>query len=233
MKGQISGVSLGPGEPELITLKALKALQEADVIYCPGTSTQSRSRNILQALSVNLDRVRLFHVPMSKDRSSANQIYDTICAEIITLVDSGKNVAITAEGDSGFYSSVNYMFDKLISAGYPITTIAGVPAFIAAGAISGLHIVKQEERLIVLPGIVSGEELDSLLSQKYVVVIMKLSQCTNEIHHFMQTNRQHEFHYYENVGTPQQLHTTNHNDIIQKEFPYFSLMIIRPSKQLA
>ena len=53
-----------------------------------------------------------------------------------------KNVAITAEGDSGFYSSVNYMFDKLASMGLPITTVAGVPAFIAAGAISGLHIVK-------------------------------------------------------------------------------------------
>ena len=52
MKGKIVGVSLGPGEPELITLKALKALQGADIIYCPGTQTKSRSRDILQALPV-------------------------------------------------------------------------------------------------------------------------------------------------------------------------------------
>ena len=233
MKGKISGVSLGPGEPELITLKALKALQEADIIYCPGTQAKSRSRDILQALPINMERVRLFHVPMSKDRTLANQAYDTICTEIATLVATGKNVAITAEGDSGFYSSVNYMFDKLASMNLPVTSIAGVPAFIAAGAISGLHIVKQEEKLIVLPGIVTAEELASLLTCGHVVVIMKLSQCTDEIHRFMQANRQHEFHYYENVGTINELHSINYKDIIQKEYPYFSLLIIRPGKQLA
>ena len=233
MKGKISGVSLGPGEPELITLKALKALQEADIIYCPGTQTKSRSRDILQALPINMERVRLFHVPMSKDRTLANLTYDSICTEIAALVATGKNIAITAEGDSGFYSSVNYMFDKLASMNLPVTTIAGVPAFIAAGAISGLHIVKQEEKLVVLPGIITAEELDSLLTSSHVVVIMKLSQCTSEIHRFMQINRQHEFHYYENVGTINELHSTNYEDIIQKDYPYFSLMIIRPGKQLA
>ena len=226
MQGKISGVSLGPGEPELITLKALKALQEADIIYCPGTQTKSRSRDILQALPISMKEVRLFHVP--KDRTLANQTYDAICTEIAALVSTGKNIAITAEGDSGFYSSVNYMFDKLTSMGFPITTIAGVPAFIAAGAISGLHIVKQEEKLVVLPGIVTAEELDSLLTSGHVVVIMKLSQCTDEIHRFMQANRQHEFHYYENVGTLSELHETDKRSILNRTFPYFSLMIIQP-----
>ena len=234
MTGNISGVSLGPGEPELITLKALKALQEADVIYCPGTQAKSRARDILEALPIKMDRVRLFHVPMSKDRTLANQAYDAICAEIANLVAMGKNVAITAEGDSGFYSSVNYMFDKLACMGLPISTIAGVPAFIAAGAISGLHIVKQEEELVVLPEIVTAEELATLLTDGHVVVvIMKLSQCTEEIHRFMQANRQHEFHYYENVGTINELHSTDYENISQKDYPYFSLMIIRPGKQLA
>ena len=233
MKGKIVGVSLGPGEPELITLKALKALQGADIIYCPGTQTKSRSGDILQALPVDMERVRLFHVPMSKDRTFANQAYDALCTEIASLVATGKNVAITAEGDSGFYSSVNYMFDKLASMNFPVTTVAGVPAFIAAGAISGLHIVKQEEKLVVLPGITTAEELDVLLSNGHVVVIMKLSQCTEEIHRFMQKSPCHEYHYYENVGTPDELHTTAYNDITRKDFPYFSLMIIRPCKQLA
>ena len=78
-----------------------------------------------------------------------------------------------------------------------------------------------------------AEELASLLTRGHVVVIMKLSQCTDEIHRFMQANRQHEFHYYENVGTINELHSINYKDIIQKEYPYFSLMIIRPGKQLA
>lgn len=74
--------------------------------------------------------------------------------------------------------------------------------------------MKQEEKLVVLPGITTAEELDVLLSNGHVVVIMKLSQCTEEIHRFMQKSPCHEYHYYENVGTPDELHTTAYNDII-------------------
>jgi len=233
MKGKIVGVSLGPGEPELITLKALKALQGADIIYCPGTQTKSRSGDILQALPVDMERVRLFHVPMSKDRTFANQAYDALCTEIASLVATGKNVAITAEGDSGFYSSVNYMFDKLASMNFPVTTVAGVPAFIAAGAISGLHIVKQEEKLIVLPGKTTLEELHELTTTNHVIVIMKLSQCTDTVHEFIRQHPDAEYHYYQNVGTANEQHETDRNALVEIEFPYFSLMIIRPAKRIS
>ena len=233
MKSKIFGVSLGPGDPELITIKALKALQEADIIYCPGTPAKSRARDILQALPLDINRVQLFQVPMSKDRTEANRVYDNICEEIDRHVNNNLTVAIVAEGDSGFYSSVNYMFDKLAAMHLPVTTLAGVPAFIAAGALSGLHIVKQEEKLVVLPGITTNGELHELLSTNHVVVIMKLSQCTGEIHRFMRDNPRHEYHYYENVGTPEELHLTAYNGIIERNYPYFSLMIIRPGKQLA
>lgn len=232
MKGKVIGVSLGPGDPELITLKALKALQEADAIYCPGTRnkegiSKSYSSNILRGLPIDGAKIVDFHVPMSKDRTFANQAYDQVCMEISERVAQGAIVAITAEGDSGFYSSGNYMFEKLKSAGIPISTIAGIPAFIAAGAISGLHIVKQEEKLIVLPGHTDAKELQHLLSTGHVVVIMKLSQCPAEIRDFMIQNPGHEYHYYENVGATNEHHTTLYNDILTKEYPYFSLMIIR------
>lgn len=233
MKGNIFGISLGPGDPELITIKALKTLQKVDIIYCPSTPTKSRSWGILQALPLDLKRVQLFQVPMSKDRTEANRVYDSICEEIYRHVNDSLSVAIVTEGDSGFYSSVNYIFDKLASMHLSVTTVAGVPAFIAAGNLSGLHIVKQEEKLIVLPGITTSRELCELLSTNHVVVIMKLSQCTNEIHRFMHAYPQHEYHYYENVGTPGELHLTSCDEIIKKNFPYFSLMIIRPEKQLA
>ena len=92
-------------------------------------------------------------------------------------------ISTTPKPVSYTHLSVNYMFDKLACMGLPISTIAGVPAFIAAGAISGLHIVKQEEELVVLPGIVTAEELATLLTDGHVVVvIMKLSQCTEDVY---------------------------------------------------
>ena len=73
MKGKIIGISLGPGDPELITLKALKALNAVDVIFCPGTKSgegrmKSRALDILRQLEVDETKIRLFQVPMSRDR---------------------------------------------------------------------------------------------------------------------------------------------------------------------
>ena len=233
MKSKIFGVSLGPGDPELITIKALKALQEADIIYCPGTPAKSRARDILQALPLDINRVQLFQVPMSKDRTEANRVYDNICEEIDRHVNNNLTVAIVAEGDSGFYSSVNYMFDKLAAMHLPVTTIAGVPAFIAAGALSGLHIVKQEEKLVVLPGKTTPEELHELTTTNHVIVIMKLSQCTDTVHEFIRQHPDAEYHYYQNVGTANEQHETDRNALVEIEFPYFSLMIIRPAKRIS
>ena len=232
MNHPIHFVSLGPGDPELITLKGLKTLQKADIIYCPATQGKhgiiSRATDILKAIEVDESLIHPFILPMSKERTDALNAYNKLFLDAQAEYLKGKQIVIVAEGDAGFYSSIQYVYDKFEETGIPVDRIAGIPAFIAAGAISGLHIVKQEEKLVVLPGIVTAEELDSLLTSGHVVVIMKLSQCTDEIHRFMQANRQHEFHYYENVGTRSELHETDKRSILNRTFPYFSLMIIQP-----
>ena len=100
--GKIFGISLGPGDPELITLKALKALNAVDVIFCPGTKSgegrmKSRALDILRQLEVDETKIRLFQVPMSRDRQEALCAYDRVCGEVLELVRSGKSVGITAE----------------------------------------------------------------------------------------------------------------------------------------
>lgn len=232
MESSVTFVSLGPGEPELITLKALKILQQADIIYCPSTQNKSgkqisRSADILHALNISSEVISLFHVPMSKKRDDALEAYDNIRKEAIAKYNEGKKVVIVAEGDSGFYSSIHYIYDKFIENGIPVKRTAGIPAFIAAGALAGLHIVKQEEKLIVLPGIVTYDELQEYLKNNMTVVIMKLSQCTVEIQEFIQKNPQHTYHYFENVGTEKEFYSCNKEELQNKAYPYFSLMIIK------
>lgn len=232
MESSITFVSLGPGEPELITLKALKALQQADIVYCPSTQSKSgkqisRSSDILHALDIPSEAISLFHVPMSKKRDAALEAYDNIRKEATIKYNENKKMVIVAEGDSGFYSSIHYIYDKFIEDGIPVKRIAGIPAFIAAGALAGLHIVKQEEKLIVLPGIVTSKELHEYLSNDMVVVIMKLSQCTTEIQEYIRKHPQFTYHYFENVGTEKEYYSCNTDELQNKEFPYFSLMIIK------
>jgi precorrin-2/cobalt-factor-2 C20-methyltransferase len=224
-------VSLGPAEAELITLKGYRILQQADMILCPATTkngdVSSRAADVLRKLAVSDDKISLFPLQMSKDRSLAMQVYDRMC-DVATKYNRAKlRVVVVAEGDAGFYSSIHYVYDKLHSAGIPVSCIPGIPAFVACGAVGGLHIVQQEERLMIIPGNAKAEELTRLLASGVTVVIMKLSQCVDEIHKFISQNPAYHYHYFENVGTEEEYYTHCTNELSGRKFPYFSLMIIR------
>jgi len=232
MPNPVLFVSLGPGEPELITLKGLKALQNADCIFCPETRTAngrtlSRAADILHALDIPDNRIRRFPLPMSKNREQAFAAYDKVHAETVRLYKENKKVCIVAEGDAGFYSSVHYVFDKLQTNDIPVEHIAGIPAFIAAAARAGLHIASQEERLTVIPGIATAEEIEKYIGKRTTVVIMKLSQCAAEVHHCIHLHPEYAYHYFENVGTANEIYSNDISLIDERTFPYFSILIIR------
>lgn len=225
-------VSLGPGEPELITIKGLKALQSADCIFCPETLTKdgrtlSRAADIMQQLGISANKIQRFPLPMSKQREKALSAYDSVYSEAVKLYKEDQKVCIVAEGDAGFYSSIHYIFEKLQSDNIPVLHIAGIPAFIAAGAWGGLHIASQEERLTVIPGITTSEEIEKLINEHSAIVIMKLSQCTDEVHRCIQLHPEYSYHYFENVGTANEKYLNDPEEIIALHFPYFSLLIIR------
>lgn len=232
MTHPIRFVSLGPGEPELITVKGLRELQEADIIYCPATLTRqgitvSRAADIVCSLGIGEETIHCFMLPMSKDRTEAWRAYDTLFDEASEHYRYGKQIVIVAEGDAGFYSSIQYIYDKFVNAGIAVQRTPGIPAFIAAGALAGLHIVKQEEELVVIPGTPAPGELDEKIKAGYVIVIMKLSQCVEAVHECICNYPEKQFHYFENVGTEKEYYTADKSVIAGKVFPYFSLMIIQ------
>lgn len=232
----ITFVSLGPGEADLITLKGLKSLQTADCIFYPATivnegNISSRALDILTELNIDSQKTIFFHVPMSKNRSPATEAYKKVSQEAERQYRKGLKVAIVAEGDAGFYSSVHYISDNLVNQGILVEHIAGIPAFIASGALAGIHIVKQEEELNVIPGVISGSDLIQKIQSGKVVVIMKVSQCQEAVKECISMIPKAKFHYFENVGVnDKEYYTLNTEEIISRKFPYFSLMIIHKSQ---
>lgn len=229
---RVSCVSLGPGDPELITLKAWKNLKEADVVFCPGTISDgklvSRSHDILLALDIDTSKVRCFEVPMSRDHSLAQAVYRDVAKEIISQVECGHKVSFVAEGDSGFYSSVQYIADYLSDHGLGVAHIAGVPAFIACGAHAGIHIVKQDEPLLVIPAGGTTEEIRNALDKGMTIVMMKLPRQAEVVKALARSLNGESFYYFENIGIQgKEYHTTDIDEIIQMDFPYFSMLIIR------
>ena len=118
--------------------------------------------------------------------------------------------------------------DRLMEMGVECEQTPGVPSFIAAASIAGLHLVKLQERLLIIPGKISAEEILRLTSEGYNLVIMKLSLAHEAVSEAFFEAKDLQFHYFENIGTPNQKY-----EILKEmpnNFPYFSLIIInRPT----
>ena len=229
----VTFLSLGPGDPELLTIKALKTLKDADVVMVPATRNnegilKSRATDIISEWHLE-NRLMVYELPMLKDRQAVSLVYDRIFADCVRLFEEGRRVVVAVEGDVSIYASIHYVMERLEKAGIPVEQSAGIPSFIAAAASAGLSLVSQQQRLTILPGDADAEMLHQLLSSNHAVVVMKLSQCQEAVKEFLRRNPQTTCHYFENVGTPEAYHTSLSDEIQSRQFPYFSLCIIYPA----
>ena len=228
MKTPVSFLSLGPGDPEQLTLKVVKTLREADIVVVPCTHRQSRAAEIIGEWCGE-EKMHYQELPMQKDRAVVNQIYDNICQQVVAWYNEGRRIAIVVEGDVSIYASIHYVLDELKRRDIPVTQQPGIPSFIAAAAMADLSLVSGQQRLVVLPGDADGNTLEQLLTSNHVVVIMKLSQCAEALKDFLRQHPAVTCHYFENVDTTEAFHTAQCDEILSRQLPYFSLCILFPA----
>ncbi|MBP3787813.1 MAG: precorrin-2 C(20)-methyltransferase [Prevotella sp.] len=221
----VAFLSLGPGDSELLTIKAVRILRDADVVMVPTSTQSSRAAEIISEWC-DADRIETFCVPMRRNREAAMKVYDEMFERVATLYHQGLRVVVAVEGDVSIYASVHEVLERLKRAELPVIQLAGIPSFIAAAAKAGLSLCSQQQRLVVLPGDADVEGLKQLLTNHHVVVVMKLSQCQQEVKAFLQQHMDIECHYFENVGTTDEFYTTEHVAILGRTMPYFSLCIL-------
>lgn len=227
-----SFVSLGPGDPEMLTVKAVRQLQQADIVIVPSTGKQSRAADIASHWCSS-GRIETFLLPMLKDRSAVMSVYDDMAQRIASLHRQGLRVVVAVEGDISIYASIHYVMERLQADGVPVEQVAGIPSFIAAASHAGLSLASGQQRLTVIPGDADEPTLLRLLDSNHVVVIMKLSQCRQVLKSLLQHNPDIECHYFENVGTPDVFYITQQSEILSRDMPYFSLCILSSCKILA
>ena len=228
MKKPVSFLSLGPGDPELLTLKVVKTLREADIVVIPSTAGRSRAAEIIREWC-DEGRMYRYELPMQKDRSAVRKIYDDICQQVVAWYNEERRIAIVVEGDVSIYASIHYVLDELKRMDIPVIQQPGIPSFIAAAAMADLSLVSGQQRLVVLPGDADDETLKRLLASNHVVVIMKLSQCAEALKDFLRQHPAVVCHYFENVGTAETFHTSVCDVILSRQIPYFSLCILFPA----
>jgi len=229
----VTFLSLGPGDPELLTLKAVRALREADKVVVPATKTadgslKSRATAIIGEWC-DAQKMHLYALPMSKHREAVTQIYDDICCDILNWHRAGQRVVVAVEGDASIYASIHYVLERLHENHIPVVQSPGIPSFIAAAASAGLSLISQNECLVVLPGDADIEVLRRLLTGRHVVVVMKLSQCQQVVKDFLLHYPATVCHYFENVGMPEEYYTQERDAILARQMPYFSLCVLYPA----
>jgi precorrin-2/cobalt-factor-2 C20-methyltransferase len=224
---KLTGIGLGPGDPEMITLKALKALQQADVIYYPATYSESGrvksfSLEILQQLEIRTE-FRPLIIPMTD--KNRDEIYLKAYQIIKKSLEEGKEVAVVNEGDVFFYSTFGYLFKMAKDDNVECCVISGIPAFIAAGSLGLLPIVEGSAGFNLIARPKSFEQISQMLQENpdNTLVVMKMKVLSGWYHHLKQCSR--PFLYVEKAGTTDEFVTSNVEDLKDREIPYFSVIM--------
>lgn len=185
--GTLYGVGLGPGDPELITLKSARLIAAAPVIAYPTLAGgESFARAIAADLIREDARELRIDIPMTTDRAPAQKAYDASAAEISDVLRAGENVVCLCEGDPFFYGSFMYLFARL-SGDFPTEIVPGVTSVTACAARAGRPLVARNERLTVLPGPLSEDELRLRIEGAESVAIMKVGRHLPKIIRVIET----------------------------------------------
>ncbi len=176
MTATLYGVGLGPGDPELITLKAARLISGAGVVAYPALAgAASFARAIAADLIADGCREIVINVPMKTEREPAQAAYDLGALAIAAELEAGRDVVVLCEGDPFFYGSFMYLYARLSDA-FKVEVVPGVTSVTAAAARAGQPLVARNERLTVLPGPLPEAELRARIDGAESVVIMKLGR---------------------------------------------------------
>ena len=161
MTGKLYGIGVGPGDPELLTLKAVRIIKECDVIAVPGKEKDETVayKIVRQAIPEIVEKKCLeIDMPMTKDKEKLAQSHTIAFEKISKVLDSGKNVAFLTLGDPCIYSTYIYVHQKVEQAGYETEIVSGIPSFCAVSARLNQGLVERSEMLHVIPSSYGIEE---------------------------------------------------------------------------
>jgi precorrin-2/cobalt-factor-2 C20-methyltransferase len=234
--GTLYGISVGPGDPELITLKGLRSLQQVPVVAFPA-GIQGKpgiaQQIVAQWLSPNQVQLALTF-PYVQDMAVLKAAWQAAAQQVWQYLRQGQDVAFTCEGDVSFYSTFTYLAQTLQQL-HPealIKLVPGVCSPMAAAAALGLPLTIRQERLVVLPALYTLGELEAVLDWADVVVLMKVSSVYEQVWQVLQQRGLLDNTWIvERATLPDMVIYSDLRDRPTLKLPYFTLLIVQVSKR--
>ncbi len=233
-KGRLVGIGTGPGDPELLTLKAVRALAEAEVVaHFSKRGSNGNARAIvgahLRPECVELPLVYPVTTEIDKEhadyRSAITDFYEESAQKVAEHLDAGRMVAVLSEGDPLFYGSYMHLHVRLADR-FPTEVIPGVTAMSGCWSQAGLPIVQGDDVLSVLPGTMSEFELTRRLADTDAAVIMKVGRNLPKIRRALGATGKLARAVYVERGTMANTASMPLADKAEDDAPYFSIVLV-------
>ena len=226
MKGRLHGVGVGPGDPDLITLKALKVLRAANIIAYPALEEGASLARAIAAPHIPEGREEFaIRMPMLVDRFPAMEVYDQAAARISEALDNGKSVAVLCEGDPFFYGSFMYLFGRLADR-HRVEVIPGVSSLMACAAALSAPLAARNDVLTVLPAPLQDSVLEARLAATDSAAIVKVGRHFERIRALLERLNLAENAHYVERATMENQRVLPLLDVDETAVPYFSIILI-------
>ena len=250
MTGTFTGVGVGPGDPELMTIRAVRAIRGCSTVAVPisdrelehtilcscGDPEENRVRKYLEGCTawqiagnavpeLNEKQVILLPMPMVRDRDRLKEIHDRDAAEVMKLLDEGQQVVFLTLGDPTVYSTCMYIHKRLKAKGYPTEIVPGVPSFCAAAARMDISLFENRDELHVLP---ASYDIEKSLELPGTKVLMKSGKKISDVRRLL-LEKGLEAEMVENCGMENERVYLSAEEI-PEEAGYYSLLIVKERK---
>jgi precorrin-2/cobalt-factor-2 C20-methyltransferase len=233
MTGRLIGVGVGPGDPELVTVKGVRALERADAVFVPVADTGETGRAEAVALAyVTPDRVRRLPFALAGDAAAREASWERAGASVAEVVGAGGVAAFATLGDPGVYSTFAYLAATVRSlvADVLVDTVPGVTAMQDLAARSGTVLVEGGERLALLPLVAGAGRLDEALASYDTVVCYKGGRHLPEIVDTLRrAGRLERAVYGARLGLPGET-VRPATELGRRPGPYLSTVIVLPER---
>ena len=233
-RGRLIGLGVGPGDPEHITVKALRLLRESPVVaYFVAKGKKGNAFGIIEGHLQQAQTLMPLVYPVTTEalpvHMSYEQVisdfYDRSSAEVAAHLDAGRDVAVICEGDPMFYGSYMYLHDRLADR-YEAEVIPGVCSMLGGASVLGAPLVYRNQSLSVLSGVLSAEELKRKLQDADAAVIMKLGRNLPKVRQVLVETGLADRALYVERATMANQKIVPLAEVDPMSSPYFSLIIV-------
>jgi precorrin-2/cobalt-factor-2 C20-methyltransferase len=226
VSGRLYGIGVGPGDPELMTLKAARIIREAPVVAYPAAGAgESRAREIAAAFIPSGRTEIVIRLDMRPGETPAHT-YDVAAAEIASHLAEDRDVALLCEGDPLFYGSFAYLYERLAER-FSCTVVPGVTSLSACAASSGRPLAQRDEILAVLPATLSEDQLERQLRTADAAAIMKVGRHFSRVKALLtQLGLAGTAHYVADATRADEV-SLPLTQCSSSDAPYFSMILVR------